>query len=117
MTFPSNSHLSSNQKIRKSSEFKEVFDWGNRLNTENFTVIYNRNSLGFPRLGLVVGKKSSKSAVGRNRIKRILREIFRRNKNLFDSFDVVFLTKTKIETLDYKKAEAEISGIVGSKLL
>jgi len=117
MTFPLNSHLSSDLKIRKSSEFKEVFERGNRLNTENFTVIYNRNSLGFPRLGLVVGKKSSKSAVGRNRIKRIFREVFRRNKNLFDSFDVVFLTKTKVETLDYKKAEAEISGIVGSKLL
>jgi len=117
MTFPLNSHLSSDLKIRKSSEFKEIFERGNRLNTENFTVIYNRNSLGFPRLGLVVGKKSSKSAVGRNRIKRIFREVFRRNKNLFDSFDVVFLTKTKVETLDYKKAEAEISGIVGSKLL
>ncbi|MGH7792971.1 MAG: ribonuclease P protein component [Thermodesulfobacteriota bacterium] len=50
-------------------------------------------------------------------MKRIFREVFRRNKNLFDSFDVVFLTKTKVETLDYKKAEAEISGIVGSKLL
>ncbi len=89
---------------------------GNRLDTENFTVIYNPNSFGFPRLGLVVGKRSSKSAVERNRVKRIFREIFRRNKNLFDSFDVVFLTKKKIETLSYKKTEEEIADVVRSKL-
>jgi len=116
MTFPLNNRLPTNLKIQKNSEFKEVFEKGNRLHTENFTVIYNPNSLGFPRLGLVVGKKNSRSAAGRNRIKRICREIFRRNKNLFDSFDVVFLTKKKIEMLSYKKAEEEIADVVRSKL-
>lgn len=117
MTFPLNSDLPSDLKIRKSSEFKEVFERGSSLHTENFTVMYNPNSLGFPRLGLVVGRKSSKSAVERNRIKRFFREVFRRNKTLFDSLDVVFLTKKRIETLSYKKAEEEIVDIVRSKLL
>jgi len=117
MTFPLNSRLPSDFKIRKSSEFEQVFERGDRLHTEHFTLIYAPNSFGFPRLGLVVGKRSSPSAVERNRIKRILREVFRQNKSLFDSFDVVFLAKKQSETLDYKKTEKEIADVIRSKLL
>lgn len=117
MTLSLDSRLPSDLKIRKGSEFEEVFERGKRLYTEHFTLIYAPNSLGFPRLGLVVGKKTSLSSVGRNRIKRILREVFRRNKFLFDSFDVVFLAKKQSETLDYKKTEKEITDVVRSKIL
>jgi ribonuclease P protein component len=38
------------------------------------------NGLGYARLGLIVSKKFERHAVKRNRIKRILRETFRRNR-------------------------------------
>jgi ribonuclease P protein component len=116
MTFPLSSDLPSELKIRKSSEFKEVFETGVKLYTEHFTIIYSPNSLGRPRLGLVVGKRISLNAVERNRIKRILREVFRRNKSLFDSFDVVCLARKLTDKLDYARAEREIVGAFRSKL-
>ncbi len=116
MTFPLSSDLPSELKIRKSSEFKEVFESGVRLYTEHFTVIYSPNSLGMPRLGLVVGKRISLNAVERNRIKRILREVFRRNKSSFDSFDVLFMARKPTEKLDYTRAEREIVGAFRSEL-
>ena len=38
------------------------------------------NTFGYSRLGLIVAKKVMRRAVDRNRIKRILREVFRVNK-------------------------------------
>lgn len=67
-------------------------------------------------MGLVVSKKSIPGAVERNRIKRVLREIFRLNKTLFGSTDVVFVAKKGSEKLDYSLAMKEIEGIVRSKL-
>lgn len=110
MTFPLNFNFSSDLKIRKSSEFKEVFDKGKRLHTEHCIIAYAPNSLGFPRLGLVVGKRCG-NAVKRNRIKRVLREVFRLNKPLFDSLDILIIAKKKKngETLDYSRAKEEIT--------
>jgi ribonuclease P protein component len=115
MIFPLDSRFPSDVKIRKSSEFKEVFEKGKRLYTEHFTILYNPNSLGFPRLGLVVGKRNYGNAVRRNRVKRIIREVFRKNKSLFDSLDVLILPRKNSETLTYRKAEEEITGFVSSK--
>lgn len=50
------------------------------------------NDLKIPRLGLVVGKSLGK-ATTRNRIKRILREIFRMHKQLLRDLDLVVLVK------------------------
>lgn len=108
MTFPLKFNFSRNLKIRKSPEFKEVFNKGERLYTEHYTLIYAPNSLGSPRLGLVVGKRCG-NAIKRNRIKRVLREVFRRNKPLFDSLDVLIIGKKNGETLGYSRAEKEIT--------
>jgi ribonuclease P protein component len=115
MTFPLNSGFPSTLRIRKSSDFKEVFGRGKRLHAGHYSVILASNSLGFPRLGLVVGKKKIGSSVRRNRVKRVLREIFRKNIRLFDSFDVLILPKKGSETLGYKEAAEEIAGVIKRK--
>jgi ribonuclease P protein component len=108
MTFPLKLHFPSDLRIRKSSEFEEIFEKGKRLYTEYYTLVYTPNSLGFPRFGLVVGKRCG-NAVKRNRIKRVLREVFRQNKPFFDSLDVLILAKKNSETLGYNKAKEEIT--------
>lgn len=45
-------------------------------------IVYaNRNQLGHSRLGISIGKKKVASAAERNRIKRLLREVFRLAKS------------------------------------
>lgn len=116
MTFPSDSSFSKDVRIRRNSEFKEVFEKGTRIRTPHFNVLYSPNNLGFPRIGVIVGKKTSLNAVGRNRIKRIVREVFRKNKASFDSFDVVIIAKKNCKGLTYKNAEEEILGFAEKKL-
>lgn len=116
MTCPLNFHFPSDLRIRKGSDFKKVFEKGKKFSSGHYTIIFAPNSLGFPRLGLVVGKKRIGSAVKRNRTKRVVREVFRKNKSVFNSLDVLILPKKGSEGLDYKKAEEEITGTIKSKL-
>ncbi|MDA2918915.1 ribonuclease P protein component [Desulfobacterota bacterium AH_259_B03_O07] len=108
MTFPPNSNFPRKLTIRKSPEFKEVFKRGKNFRTKYFKIYYKKNSLGFPRLGIVIGKNIFASAVKRNLLKRLLRETFRKNKNKFGSNDVVFLSIEGTELLNYKIIEQEI---------
>jgi len=50
------------------------------------------------RLGLIISKKAAPKAVDRNRIKRLVRESFRRQKSL-KSADYVVLAKPSVKQL------------------
>jgi len=58
-----------------------------------FLVLYRTNCLDVARLGLIVSKKCEKRAVARNRIKRLIRESFRKNKSLIAGLDVVIIAR------------------------
>ena len=64
-------------RIRAGSTFSHVYRTGRRARGESLIVVGAENNLGHPRLGLSVGKKIWKSAVKRNRIRRVFRESFR----------------------------------------
>ena len=49
------------------------------------------NQGGDARLGLAVAKKHCRTATGRNRIKRIVRESFRCHRDALDGLDVVVM--------------------------
>jgi ribonuclease P protein component len=67
-------------RLRKTREFERVYATGRRARGRLFLVITSENRLPFTRLGLSVGKRVG-GAVRRNKIKRILREAFRRNRH------------------------------------
>ena len=49
------------------------------------------------------------TAVQRNRIKRVVREVFRRNRELFPpSHDVVFIAKREAPAIDYHSLLEEL---------
>ena len=117
MSLHLNFSLPKDLRIRKKSQYEDVFGKGKRLNTKHFTIVYLPNSLGYPRVGLVAGRKNLSGAVGRNRVKRVIREVFRLNKSLFDSMDVVLIAKEGSGELRYVEAKREIESVMGSNLL
>jgi ribonuclease P protein component len=54
-----------------------------------FTVALRANAIGVPRLGLIVPKRVFPRAVDRNRMKRLLRELFRAHQARLGSRDIL----------------------------
>jgi ribonuclease P protein component len=73
--------LKPRERIRKKKDFLFLYQKGYRIRGKYFNLIYHENDLGYSRLGIVVNRKIGKAVV-RNKIKRWVRELFRRNKNL-----------------------------------
>ncbi|MGW8248493.1 MAG: ribonuclease P protein component [Acidiferrobacterales bacterium] len=81
------------KRLLSPAQYSRVFDGRCRVANESFTVYALTNECNHPRLGLVVGKKAARKAVDRNRIKRIIREVFRSNATGYASLDMVVITK------------------------
>jgi ribonuclease P protein component len=74
------------------SDFERIFRDGARARSELLTVVVLENGLAHSRLGLSVGKRVSKRAVDRNRVRRVLREAFRLSRaDLPVGIDVVLI--------------------------
>jgi ribonuclease P protein component len=56
-----------------------------------FTIMSRSRGSGSARLGLAVSKKNVRRAVDRNRIKRVIRESFRHNRQALEGLDIVVL--------------------------
>lgn len=80
-------------RLTSAADFERVFKRAQRSGDNFFTVLYCCNDLGYPRLGLAIAKKRVRRAVGRNRIKRIVREGFRRAKNQLLGVDIVIMAR------------------------
>jgi len=87
------------RRLLKASEFKEVFDNNAfRVAHPKHLLLVKPNGTEVSRLGLVVGKKNVPTAVGRNRVKRAVREIFRTTP-LPLSLDIIFLARKDADKL------------------
>lgn len=67
------------ERLRARAEFKRTERRGRRVSGRHFVVYARANSLDWSRLGITVTRKVG-TATRRNRWKRRVREIFRRNK-------------------------------------
>jgi ribonuclease P protein component len=69
--------FSRRSRLLKPAEFKLVFQRPIRSGDHYFRVLARANGVDRHRLGMAVAKKTCPKAVGRNRIKRVVRESFR----------------------------------------
>jgi ribonuclease P protein component len=73
-------------------DYSRVFSGSKRIQNKAFTLLIHYNNSDGCKLGLVISKKVHKTAVQRNRIKRLIRESFRTNNQLKRA-DYVVLAK------------------------
>lgn len=84
--------LPKSELLRKPREYRKVYEGGKRLRGPKLTVIHLANGGPDNRLGISI--HGTKTAVRRNRIKRIIREFFRLNRQFITpAADVVFAVR------------------------
>jgi ribonuclease P protein component len=106
-----------NERLLKGWQYKEVYNKGWRVNKGVFVVYGLKNGLSYTRIGISVPKRVG-TAVKRNRVKRLVREVFRKNKYKFtDPHDIVIAAKKGAEELSYKEVEKIFSSLVVSGVI
>ena len=87
--------LPKSSRLAGNKAFKAVLARKLRFSNDLLTLYLAENKLNRPRLGLSVGKAVGNS-VQRNRLKRLLREIFRRNQDKVPAgYDYVIMLSKK----------------------
>jgi ribonuclease P protein component len=81
------------QRLRRPAEFREVYSGGRRIGSEMFAANVLANGLDTARLGLSVAVRAMGGAVGRNRVRRLIRESFRLHRNALPALDIVITTR------------------------
>lgn len=93
--------FSREKRLLVPKQFKAVFDSPTcKAPGKSVLLLARENALQHPRLGLVIGKKSVKLAVERNRIKRQIRESFRLNQIPLTGLDIVVVARKGLADLE-----------------
>ena len=98
------------ERIRRRAEFQSVYDRGVRLRGRYSTTFILPNNRGIGRLGIAATKKLG-GAVRRNRAKRLIREVFRRNK-IAVGYDIVVIPTRDLLDASLTVLESEYRGLV-----
>jgi ribonuclease P protein component len=100
-------------RLSKTDDFSSVFNFHKRLSGKFLALHYCYNPLTWPRLGLVVGKKTARSAVERNYMRRVLREQFRHRQAELKNVDLVVRTQKVFARNDYPMVVLEFAELLG----
>ena len=95
-------------RVRKTDEFSSVFAFRCRTQGAFFQVFAKPNGGQGPRLGLVVSRRVERRAVRRNRMKRVLREAFRKARPTLPSLDWVVRVHTGFVDVDSDRVAGEL---------
>lgn len=116
--------LGKEEKLKSKILIGQLFAEGNRVKSYPFQLVYLQKDLESKiplKVGFTVPKRSVKLAVNRIRIKRLMREVFRKNKHLITEnineqyiFMLVYTTNKEIE---YADLELAIQNVCGKFLL
>jgi ribonuclease P protein component len=101
----SNAKFRPAERVRRRPDYQRVYENGSKTGGRYSTVFLLRNSGGPGRLGIAATKKLG-GAVQRNRAKRLIREVFRRNK-VAQGYDVVVIPKRPLLNATLTVLEAD----------
>ena len=99
--------LPSASRLRKRREYLESYQEGERVPGGRLVLFVRPNEHGRPRLGVTVTRRVGKSAV-RNRLRRLVRESFRRHRHEIEAWDLVVNVRASAVGSRYDEIEREL---------
>lgn len=109
---PSCFSFQKHQRLLNKHDFSKVFDDAPiRAAHPSLLILSRANKLGYPRVGIVVGKKNVKHAHQRNAIKRIARESFRLQQHNLPPIDAIVLARRGSDLLSHEELHKILTGL------
>jgi ribonuclease P protein component len=97
-------------RLARASDIRRCLNTGRRRRTEHLDMIWVDNTTGHPRMGLIVPRFQS-SAVARNRLRRRLREIWRRDVRAAQpAWDLVIRARRDAYAAPFESLRRQILG-------
>jgi ribonuclease P protein component len=113
-TIPKGFRFPAALRLKKTREFNDVYRRGRRARGRLFLVVFLRNELPYSRIGLSVGKRIG-GAVRRNKVKRMLREAFRRTRHELPSgLDLVVVAEERTAKYHYADVASELQKLLSA---
>ncbi|MBF0474351.1 MAG: ribonuclease P protein component [Deltaproteobacteria bacterium] len=104
--------LSRSLRIRNKKDHEANRLRGRKIHTEHFIIKYSNNDVGVTRIGLGISRRVG-NAVVRNRIRRLIREFFRQNREAFpQGIDLVVIAKPVWRDLSFHQVSDEFKNVI-----
>lgn len=101
LRLPPGTGFGKNRRLLTAAHFRSVFASPDaRASHRHLLLLAKTNQLPGHRLGFVVAKKNVRKAVQRNRVKRIVREVFRLQPDQELNLDVIVMARRGLDELD-----------------
>lgn len=102
------------ERLTKQKDFNQVFTRGKSLKNALMTIRILPNTLNYSRLGIIVSKRRVRKATDRNRLKRLIREAFRQNKNTLPKGLDILINLNKTSGIQGDQIRQSILNILAS---
>jgi len=102
----------SRYKLLKTDDFSSVFSFRQRIFGDTLTMLVMPNERDYPRLGIVVSKKTARRAVARNYMRRVVREWFRHHREQVLGHDLVIRVNKPFGRADFDQVQAELARLL-----
>ncbi len=103
----------SRYKLIKTDEFSSVFSFRQRIFGDKLALHYMPNGLEYPRLGIVVSKKTARRSVARNYMRRVVREWFRKHRESMAGVDMIIRANKPFGRTDFEGVMQELEHLSG----
>jgi len=118
--------LEKEEKLKSRKLIEQLFSEGDRVKSFPFHMVFlpvDFEKNASVQVGFSVPKRNIKLAVNRNRIKRLMREVYRKNKYLFSEnlnqkyiFMVVYVARNELKYAELELAIKELAAKFQSKI-
>ena len=104
--------LPKNEILRKTKEFQTLFHQGRQWNGRLLKVVFQPGQ--YRRVAFVVPKRLGK-AVLRNRMKRLMREAYRKHRSEMEKLEMILIARQAAWLISFAEIEHEVHSFIQSQ--
>ena len=100
------------QRLLNGAEYRRAFKASKKYTFDAFSIYVSTYEQEYPRLGLAISKRHAPTAVQRNSVKRVIREVFRLNYEALPAVDIIIVSRIGITQLSKQQLREQVQAFL-----